>query len=84
MEEQKMTNVERQKKLDKKKWEASIEAGRDKGGDMDYCEFCDKVHPIWKACNATQADREKGCLCAKAYNKSEKAFYKLRKAAKSV
>lgn len=74
-----MNNAERQKKLDVKKWYASIEAGKDMGGQMDYCEHCDKVHPIWDNCNATQTERETSSLCAKAYNRLEKASRKKKK-----
>lgn len=67
-----MKNTERQKKLDLKKWFASIEAGKDMGGKMDYCEGCQKLHPIGDSCNATQADRENLTLCATNYNRLDK------------
>ena len=35
-----MTNSENQKRLDKKKYYASIEAGYDMAGNMDYCKVC--------------------------------------------
>lgn len=64
-----MKNTELQSRLDRKKWFASIEANQDMGGKMDYCEGCRKLHPIWDSCNATQAERENLCLCAKNYNR---------------
>lgn len=66
-----MTNLQRQKKLDKKKWLLSEKLGVDKSGDMDYCGYC-LYQDIEFNCFATQLDREMNCLCAKAYNKMAK------------
>ena len=35
-----MTNGERQKALDKKKYDASAMLERDMSGEMPYCDFC--------------------------------------------
>ena len=62
-----MTNVERQKALDKKKWLESEKEKIDKSGEMNYCDYC-LWQDRWEYCCATQAEREAHCLCAKAYN----------------
>ena len=71
-----MTNRERQKWLDKKKWLKSEKAGRDLSGNMDYCLSCkkqgvqfDDENMGFFICESTQEEREKDNLCAKAYNK---------------
>lgn len=65
-----MTNEQRQKSLDKKKWLMSEECEQDLSGEMIYCEFCGcSAH---KNCTATQEEREKGCLCAKAFNRMKR------------
>jgi hypothetical protein len=63
-----MTNKERQAKLDKKKWLESEKECCDKTGEMPYCFYCLYQTP-YLMCQATQEERENGCLCAKAYNK---------------
>lgn len=73
-----MDNHTKQLKLDKKKWFASIEAGKDMGGRMDYCEFCDRVDPVFGGCNATQTLREKCHICATADNRRERAKRKAK------
>ena len=65
-----MTNKERQKSLDKKKWIMSEEVGEDLSGEMLYCEFC--ACSVDKKCNAPQEDREKNHLCAKAFNRMKR------------
>lgn len=62
-----MTNKERQKCLDFKKFEESANERRDKSGSMEYCEYCECSLDFH--CIATQEEREKGTICAKAYNK---------------
>lgn len=68
-----MKNTDKQKKLDKRKWFASIEANKDMGGYMDYCEYCDKIDPVFGGCSATQVQREKLSICATADNRRERA-----------
>ena len=62
-----MTNLQRQKWLDKKKWLESEKEDTDKSGEMNYCDYC-----LWQDdglyCMADQEYIETGCLCAKAYN----------------
>ena len=62
-----MTNSEKQKWLDKKKWLESEKENTDKSGEMPYCNYC-----LWQDeglyCMAEQEYIEKACLCAKAYN----------------
>ena len=58
----------RQKQLDEIKWQESEKDGFDKSGLMPYCEACDRVKTGY-FCTATQEEREKECLCAKAYNR---------------
>jgi hypothetical protein len=78
-----MTNKERQKKLDERKWVVSEEFEADMSGKMPWCSYCgmqgldlcgdgrDKgIHTI---CTATQEDREGQCLCATAYNRMQRA-----------
>ena len=55
-----MTNKERQKKLDEKKWIASEKAKEDLSGLLDYCSHCD-----WQdiyGCMATQEEIERDLL----------------------
>lgn len=68
-----MNNIDRQKDCDKKKWTESEKAGKDCSGFMVYCKNCEHAS---EGCDATQEEREEGLLCAKAYNKTEKAFHK--------
>lgn len=63
-----MTNKDRQKQLDLKKWFTSKQYRKDLSGSMSYCIKCDKV-TYSHSCRATQKEREEYCLCAKAYNK---------------
>lgn len=72
-----MTNKERQKSLDKKKWLESEKKGEDMSGQMGWCPYCEHFDSdvswfhqcIIRWCTATQEEREKQCLCAKAYNR---------------
>lgn len=68
-----MTNEERQRSLDKKKWLESEQQGFDMSGCMLYCEKCgyaDHSHPTENGkCYAKQENRNLNCLCAKAYNR---------------
>lgn len=66
-----LTLKQRQQKLDLQKWVESKDKGEDMGGKMDYCEFCSQNFIY--TCMATQEERESKCLCAKAYNKMQKA-----------
>lgn len=72
-----MTNQERQRKLDVLKWNESKAQGFDMGGCMLYCEKCeyaDHTHETDNGkCYATQTERESKCLCAKAYNRLQRA-----------
>lgn len=63
-----MTNTERQRSLDKKKWVESEKSGIDKSGIMIYCSYCEYCSSGFK-CKATQQEREARSLCAKAYNR---------------
>lgn len=71
-----MTNKERQKQLDNEKWVESEKQGFDMSGCMSYCEKCefaDHSHPTENGkCYATQEEREKCTLCAKAFNKMKR------------
>lgn len=68
-----MTNEARQKSLDRQKWIESEQQGFDMSGCMLYCEKCDRAdhsHATENGkCYAAQQEREKNCLCAKAYNR---------------
>ena len=66
-----MTNKERQKSLDKKKWIASEKKKLDYSGLMDYCRYC--MHKDWVQCTAPQQEREALCLCARAYNRMKRS-----------
>lgn len=66
-----MTNKERQKQLDEQKWLISEQYGEDLSGKMTYCIKCDCMNCLHR-CLATQEERVKFCLCAKAYNKLNK------------
>ena len=63
-----MTNQERQKQLDKQKWFRSEQYREDLSGKMTYCTACDKMNCLHR-CTATQEERLRYSLCAKAYNK---------------
>lgn len=75
-----MKNIERQNRLDQKKWIASEKNGNDLSGEMMQCHYCENQTPngfqsdgYYKhGCDATQEERETACLCAKAYNKMHK------------
>jgi len=65
-----MTNKERQKSLDKKKWLESEKQGYDMAGLMDYCDFCDCADDV--RCLDRDYNYEQitaNCKCAKAYNR---------------
>lgn len=74
-----MTNKERQKSLDKKKWLESEKKGKDMSAKMEYCFDCDKfivykgheknMPCVTTRCDASQEERESQCLCATAYNR---------------
>lgn len=66
-----MTNKDRQKSLDKKKWIESEKKGEDMSGAMLYCDACNKQNRTYE-CTATQEERESQCLCAKAYNRLQR------------
>lgn len=72
-----ISNKERQRQLDEEKWLESEKQGFDMGGCMLYCQYCDKADHRHKTelgkCYATQDQRVADCLCAKAYNKMQKA-----------
>lgn len=68
-----MTNKERQKSLDKKKWFVSEEFEADMSGFMPWCNLCDYRDVIDYGCTATQEEREGQCLCATAYNRMKRA-----------
>lgn len=68
-----MTNKERQKSLDKKKWLASEKIFFDMSGFMPYCKVCKERDLIDGGCIATQEEREGQCLCATAYNRMQRA-----------
>ena len=74
-----MTNKQRQKSLDKKKWLESETWDMDCSGAMPYCDFCGKRYIddhgeiALTICDATQEERESECLCAKAYNRMRRA-----------
>jgi hypothetical protein len=62
-----MTNKERQKSLDNKKFEASQKANRDLSGDMEYCSYC--TYKLGQSCFAKQEEKESNNLCARSYNR---------------
>ena len=65
-----MTNPERQRALDKKKWAASIEHDCDMSGKMDYCDHCEhQAYDNDFSCEVSQEERETKCPCATAYNR---------------
>lgn len=65
-----MTNKERQRSLDKKKYIRSFNDNKDYTGEMFYCEACEFKSGI--VCTTSQAQREAGSLCAKAYNRLQR------------
>ena len=72
-----MKNAERQKTLDEQKWLASEAKGCDQSGFMPWCEFCN--FRLDDGCLATQAERERGSLCATAYNRMIRAKIRLQR-----
>lgn len=66
-----MTNKERQKSLDKKKWLESQTKNLDCNGIMFYCVKCQYRSKEF-VCLASQEKRETLCLCAKAYNRAQR------------
>ena len=66
-----MTNKDRQRSLDKKKWLESQQQGFDMSGCMLYCEKCEYANhdTDYGYCKASQEERESKTLCAKAYNR---------------
>lgn len=65
-----MKNIERQKSLDKEKWLLSESEKQDMSGKMGYCRFCNSCND--GVCVASQCEREKGGLCAIAYNRADR------------
>ena len=63
-----MSNIKKQKRLDKKKWFESEKRGCDMCGQMEYCSACE-IKELFGKCATTQMEREINCLCAKAYNR---------------
>ena len=63
-----MTNIARQKSLDKKKYLTSQQYKQDLSGNMIYCTKCEYAN-CTHTCRATQKEREAGSLCAKAFNR---------------
>lgn len=72
-----MTNKDRQRSLDRKKWLASEKLKCDMSGEMPYCEKC-LWQSEWLGCCADQEQRESNCLCATAYNRLVRAQQKNR------
>lgn len=66
-----ISNKERQRQLDEAKWLESEKNGVDMSGIMVICDYCTAC--TVNTCTATQEERESQCLCAKAYNKRQKA-----------
>lgn len=66
-----MTNKERQKSLDKQKWNCSEDYEQDLSGHMYYCECCGYITS--DGCTVTQEQREQQSLCAKAYNRMKRS-----------
>lgn len=67
-----MTNKERQKSLDKKKWLESEKKGEDLSGKMYVCGWCKNKTRMFGECTASQEEREQKCLCATAYNRMQR------------
>ena len=73
-----MTNKQRQRSLDKKKWIESERVGGDLSGVMSHCAYCEKSFLAFQSdgatsyCGATQQERENECLCAKAFNRMKR------------
>ena len=68
-----MTNKERQKSLDRKKWLESEKQCEDMSGKMEYCDYCDSQSFYMYDCEANPEEREENCLCAKAHNRMKRA-----------
>ena len=73
-----MTNKERQKSLDKKKWLESEKIGFDMSGKMNYCDACVDRYLFEERCGISQEERESTCRCASAYNRMKRWGYKDR------
>lgn len=71
-----MTNKNRQRSLDRKKWLVSEKLKWDMSGAMPYCDFCEKRFGM--TCKADQSDRTKDSLCAIAYNRLVRSQQKNR------
>lgn len=67
-----MTKIEKQKRLDAKKWQTSQEKGTDMNGKMSYCHYCSFRNETYDICVQMQDDRENLCSCAIAYEKMVK------------
>lgn len=65
-----MKNTERQKSLDKKKWDKSVEMRVDMSGKMFYCTRCKKRKE--DICTISHEQRVAESACAKAYNYFER------------
>lgn len=65
------TNIQKQHRLDKKKWLESESVNMDLSGMMPYCNFCGFQRKDF-TCPIEQIHREMNCLCAKAYNRKSK------------
>ena len=61
-----MTNAQKQKWLDTRKWLRSEKEHYDLSGELDYCNFCKMK--AGKLCTASQSNRVENQLCAKAHN----------------
>lgn len=67
-----MKNTERQKILDKEKWESSIKNQFDMSGKMNYCVKC-KYRDNFKNCTIEHNQRVQESSCAKAFNLKNKS-----------
>lgn len=65
-----MTNIERQRSLDKKKYLESERQGMDLSGKMFYCNRCD--YQYGNLCTVTQNFKDKVCPCATAFNRGQR------------
>ena len=63
-----MTNRERQKSLDKKKYECGQNLGIDPSGVMPYCVHCTHKTSNY-GCSVSHEVRSENCFCAQAYNR---------------
>ena len=65
-----MTNKVNQEIRNNEKWNASVNAKIDLSGKMLWCDCCPEMQD--NECNVTQAERDKGLLCARAYNRMKR------------